>query len=70
MALRLVQANVKARDDAALGRFWARALGRRVSSAGTGATSAAPEGFNGQGDVAWTVLADPEGNQFCVLSPG
>jgi predicted enzyme related to lactoylglutathione lyase len=23
----------------------------------------------GQGDVAWTVLADPEGNEFCVLSP-
>jgi predicted enzyme related to lactoylglutathione lyase len=23
----------------------------------------------GQGDVAWTVLADPEGNEFCVLDP-
>ena len=22
----------------------------------------------GQGDVGWTVLADPEGNEFCVLS--
>ena len=22
----------------------------------------------GQGDVAWTVLADPEGNEFCVLT--
>ncbi len=22
----------------------------------------------GQGDVAWVVLADPEGNEFCVLS--
>ncbi|MGS2618675.1 VOC family protein [Micromonospora sp. LZ34] len=21
----------------------------------------------GQGDVGWTVLADPEGNEFCVL---
>lgn len=21
------------------------------------------------GDVSWTVLADPEGNEFCVLSP-
>jgi catechol 2,3-dioxygenase-like lactoylglutathione lyase family enzyme len=21
----------------------------------------------GQGDVAWTVLADPEGNEFCLL---
>lgn len=23
----------------------------------------------GQGDVAWTVMADPEGNEFCVLTP-
>ncbi len=23
----------------------------------------------GQGDVTWTVMADPEGNEFCVLSP-
>ncbi len=24
----------------------------------------------GQGDVSWAVLADPEGNEFCVLSSG
>ena len=23
----------------------------------------------GQGDVPWTVLAGPEGSEFCVLSP-
>ncbi|PZG54146.1 hypothetical protein C1I98_04745 [Spongiactinospora gelatinilytica] len=23
----------------------------------------------GQGDVPWEVLADPEGNEFCVLGP-
>ena len=23
----------------------------------------------GQGEVSWVVLADPEGNEFCVLSP-
>jgi len=23
----------------------------------------------GQGPVSWTVLADPEGSEFCVLSP-
>jgi catechol 2,3-dioxygenase-like lactoylglutathione lyase family enzyme len=23
----------------------------------------------GQGDVSWIVLADPEGNEFCVLTP-
>jgi predicted enzyme related to lactoylglutathione lyase len=122
MALRLVQANVKARDDSALGRFWAGALGW-VSRSSPGATSVAPAGFvwtdpdapvcidviavpdpetvnhrvhlhlattsaahrrelvarleelgatpagAGRGDVPWTVLTDPEGNQFCVLEP-
>ena len=29
-----------------------------------------PRPMSGQGpDVPWTVLADPEGNEFCVLSP-
>ena len=122
MALRLVQVNVKARDDAALGRFWADALGWGVSSEGPGVTNVEPSGFVwpdpsavcidvvsvpdpetvryrvhldlattsaahqtelvarlmdlgataadvGQGDVPWTVLADPEGNVFCVLEP-
>jgi hypothetical protein len=23
----------------------------------------------GQGEVRWVVLADPDGNEFCVLSP-
>ncbi len=123
MALRPVQVNIKARDDAALGRFWADALGWHVSSSGSGVTSAAPVGFDwtdpdasvcvdviavpdpatvtyrmhidlattsathqlelvarlkelgatpadvGQGDVPWTVMADPEGNVFCVLEP-
>jgi hypothetical protein len=23
----------------------------------------------GQGDVSWTVMADPEGDELCVLSP-
>ncbi len=123
MGLRLVQTNIKARDDSALGRFWAEALGWSVSSSGNGATSVTPAGFDwtdpdapvcidviavpdpqtvkyrthidlattsvahqtelvarltslgatpadvGQGDVPWTVLADPEGNVFCVLEP-
>lgn len=122
MALRLVQVNFKARDDAALGRFWAEALGWGVSSEGPGVTNLHPEGVTwpdptafymdfvtvpdpetvkyrvhldlattsaahqaelvahlkdlgatpadvGQGDVPWTVLADPEGNLFCVLEP-
>ena len=122
MALRLVQVNFKARDDSALGRFWAEALGWGVSSEGPGVTNVEPMGFVwpdpvavcvdvvsvpdpetvkyhvhldlattsaahqaelvarlkelgatsadvGQGDVPWTVLADPEGNVFCVLEP-
>jgi hypothetical protein len=122
MPLRLVQVNVKARDDVALGRFWADALGWGVSSEGPGVTNLEPVGFTwpdptavcvdvvtvpdpetvkyrmhldlattstahqaqlvarlrelgatpadvGQGDVPWTVLADPEGNLFCVLEP-
>ncbi len=23
----------------------------------------------GQGDAEWIVMADPEGNEFCVLAP-
>ena len=122
MALRLVQVNFKARDDSAVGRFWAAALGWGVSSEGPGVTNVQPVGFVwpdpaavcvdvvavpdpetvmyrvhldlattsaahqaelvehllqlgatpadvGQGDVPWTVLADPEGNVFCVLEP-
>lgn len=122
MALRLVQVNFKARDDSALGRFWAEALGWGISSEGPGVTNVEPVGsvhpdpaafcvdvvtvpdpetvkyrtrldLNttsaahqeelvehllklgatpadvGQGDVPWTVLADPEGNLFRVLEP-
>ncbi|TDC89119.1 VOC family protein [Nonomuraea deserti] len=122
MALRLVQVNIKARDDSALGRFWADAFGWGVSSEGPGVTNLEPPGVAwpdpdgfyvdlvtvpdpetvkyrvhldlattsaahqaewvarlkglgatpadvGQGDVPWTVLADPEGNVFCVLEP-
>src|SRR3954467_14395925 len=122
MATRLVQINMKARDDSALGSFWAEALGWSVSSEGPGVTNLEPKGFVypdpvavcidlvvspepktvknrvhvdlattsaahqaelvarlkdlgatpadvGQGDVPWTVMADPEGNEFCVLEP-
>ena len=122
MALRLVQVNFKARDDSALGGFWAEVLGWGLSSEGPGVTNVEPVGFTGpdpaavcvdvvtvpdpetvryrahldlattsaahqaalvaravklgatpadigQGDVQWTVLADPEGNLFCVLEP-
>jgi predicted enzyme related to lactoylglutathione lyase len=120
VATRLVQVNMKARDDSALGAFWAAALGWTISSEGPGVTNLEPEHFTypdpaavcldlvsspepktvknrvhldlaatsaahqaelvarlkdlgattadvGQGDVPWTVMADPEGNEFCVL---
>ena len=126
MALRPVQVNIKAVDAAAVGRFWADALG--WSAHGPGVTTyVGPAGADGapvrpdpvalgidvvpvpeaktavknrvhldlattsaghraelvarlralgatpadvgQGDVPWTVLADPEGNEFCVLEP-
>ncbi len=113
---------MNALDDAALGRFWAAALGWGIGSEGPGVTNLEPPGFAypdpaalyidiiivpepktvknrvhidlattsaghqaeltarllglgathvdvGQGDVPWTVLADPEGNEFCVLEP-
>ncbi|MCB5167660.1 VOC family protein [Streptomyces bambusae] len=122
MATRLVQINMKAHDDSALGRFWAAALGWVVDSEGPGVTNLEPAGLAypdpsavcidiiarpepktvknrvhldlattsaahqaelvsrlkdlgatladiGQGDVPWTVMADPEGNEFCVLEP-
>ncbi|MER5204759.1 VOC family protein [Streptomyces sp. NPDC002825] len=122
MATRLVQINMKAQDDALLGRFWAEALGWEVDSEAPGVTNLEPGGFTypdpvavcidlvlspepktvknrvhldlatdsaahhaelvarlqdlgatladvGQGDVPWTVMADPEGNEFCVLEP-
>ncbi|MFE1554504.1 VOC family protein [Streptomyces sp. NPDC058734] len=122
MTTRLVQINMKAHDDSALGRFWAEALGWGIDSEGPGVTNLEPVGFTypdpafvyvdiiarpepktvknrvhldlattsaahqaelvarlkelgatladvGQGDVPWTVMADPEGNEFCVLEP-
>lgn len=123
MALRPVHVILKALDAAAVGRFWAEALGWSAYSPGV-ATYVGPAGGLvwphpvavgvdvvpvpeprnaaknrlhldlattsdshqaelvarlkslgatpvdvGQGDVPWTVLADPEGNEFCVLEP-
>jgi hypothetical protein len=45
MALRLVQVNIKARDDVRLGRFWASALDWDLSSEGPGVTNVEPPGL-------------------------
>ena len=107
------QANIDARDPAALGRWWQEALGwvvvnddpeefeiRPAADRFPGLLfGAVPEPKTiknrlhldfrpddrdravdrllalgatrvdvGQGDVSWVVLADPEGNEFCILS--
>ena len=71
MTLRLVQIAMNARDDSAVGRFWAEALGWGVSSEEPGVTNVEPVGFAYPDPVAVCidVLADPEGNEFCVLAP-
>ena len=58
MPTRLVHLVIDAAEPGRLARFWAEALGWEV-----GAEESA------EVDVSWTVLADPEGNEFCVLSP-
>jgi catechol 2,3-dioxygenase-like lactoylglutathione lyase family enzyme len=122
MTLQLVQVNFKARNDSALGQFWAEVLGWEVSSEAPGVTNLEPAGFDwpdpsavcidlvrvpapetvryrvhielattsdahqeelvarlqqlgatpadaGQGDAPSKVMADPEGNVFSVLEP-
>ena len=41
----------------------------RLADVSTLLRSGATPADVGQGDVPWTVLADPEGNEFCVLTP-
>jgi hypothetical protein len=45
MALGLVQVNIKVRDDAALGRFWAEALGWSAVRTEATVTNVRPEGY-------------------------
>ena len=71
MPVRLHHIVVDAHDLPGLARFWTQALGWKVLSErereivigtdekGIGQTSA----------ESWTVLADPEGNEFCVIRP-
>src|SRR5258707_14887919 len=62
MLLRLVQIAMNARDDSAVGRFWAEALGWDVSSEEPGVTSLEPAGFAypGPAAVCIDVIAVPE----------
>ena len=56
MPTRLVHLVVDAADPAGLARFWSGALAWPV-------TLEEPD------EVSWVVLTDPEGNEFCVLTP-
>jgi hypothetical protein len=117
MSIRIQSVTIDAADPAALARWWAEALGWRVTDeaedevvveppAGAPEDGVVPDllfgkvddvkaGKNrihldlrpddrdaevarlealgarrvdlGQGDVTWVVLADPEGNEFCIL---
>ena len=74
MALRLVQIAMNARDDSAVGRFWAEALGWSVSSEEPGVTNVEPAGFAYPAPVAvcMDVLAVPEPKTVrtaCMLTP-
>jgi hypothetical protein len=62
MATRLVQIAMNARDDSALGRFWAQALGWSLSSEGPAVTNLEPEGFvyPDPAAVCIDILAVPE----------
>ncbi|MEV6985608.1 VOC family protein, partial [Sphaerisporangium sp. NPDC051017] len=62
MAMRLVQIAMNARDNSALGRFWAEALGWNVTGDEPGETNVEPEGFAYPDPVAVCVdvLAVPE----------
>ena len=62
MTLRLVQIAMNARDDSAVGRFWAEALGWGVSSEEPGVTNLEPVGFAYPDPVAVCidVIAVPE----------
>ncbi len=43
-------------------------VAQQATAARAGDLGATPVDI-GQGDVPWVVLADPDGNEFCVLSP-
>ena len=55
-------------DALALARFWAAALGSDVDEDSTGG-KAFVEAAGWGGPNVWFVMADPEGNEFCV-EPG
>ena len=75
MPVRLHHIVIDAHDLPGLARFWTQALGWKILSEreqeiGRLITLGARRVDIGQtGAESWTVLADPEGNEFCVVRP-
>ena len=70
MTSRLVQLCLDANDPIRLARFWAEAPGNEDQGAEVDrfVSLGAARIDIGQGDVSWVVMADPDGNEFCVLT--
>jgi hypothetical protein len=62
MALLLYEVNFKARDDAALGRFWAQALGWGVSGEEPGVTGVKPRASPGRTPPSSASMSWPSRN--------
>nr|WP_084958136.1 VOC family protein [Thermoactinospora rubra] len=56
---------VDSRDPAGLARFWAALLGGEPVDRARGWSHVEPPGFP---RLAFQVMADPEGNEFCFVS--
>ncbi len=73
MPVRLHHIVIDAHDLPGLARFWTQALGWKVLSdrdqeiARLLALGARLVDIGQTGAESWTVLADPEGNEFCVV---
>ncbi|WKX15591.2 VOC family protein [Streptomyces sp. NL15-2K] len=73
MALEWEQVVVDSADPVGLGRWWAEALHLDFRPDDQAAEVArflalgARQADVGQGEQRWVTLADPEGNEFCVL---
>jgi Glyoxalase-like domain len=77
MTTRLVHIVIDANDVPGIAQFWAAALGWDAETDDPEEADVLVERLLdlgarpadvGQGEVTWTVLADPDGNEFCVLT--
>lgn len=67
--MRISNLGVDCCDPTGLATFWQAVLGGelRAEVERVMALGATPVDI-GQGEQSWVVLADPEGNEFCILS--